>query len=434
MVTGGVRSAAVAGGGLALTAAIAITPSVRFSYHAPIGRAVLETTVTLVGALSALLCVGRFRRSRRQSDLVTAWAMGTLALSYPLLAALPMAVAHSGGARFGVWALVCARAAAGGLLLIAAMLSWTEPRAALPPWRRAINLSPVAIAVVAIPLLAWQTPRAAGAIAYGHRAQPLADPLVAGIQLGAAVLFTLAAFGFAQRSRLDDDRFIQWLSVGCALASVANVNYALSPSLELAWLHTGDVFRAGAIVAVTIGAVEEIVSYWEGMARLARSEERRALARDLHDGLAQELAYLVSQLQAPEAFRAPMAWRRQTQSAAERALADSRRSIQALATDSGEPFEVDLCRTASEVIARAPQSVELLTDVDLSNMQFAADDRESVLRIVRGGFDQRGMPWARDECRYQVDRARSADSPHLRQRDGIRHGKGGPERRWLRAH
>jgi signal transduction histidine kinase len=134
---------------------------------------------------------------------------------------------------------------------------------------------------------------------------------------------------------------------------------------------------------VAVGAVEEILSYWAGMARLARSEERRALARDLHDGLAQELAYLVSQTQTRDALLAPQGWRRQLQSAAERALAESRRSIHALVSDSAAPFATDLRRTATEVIDGASSRIDLVTDADLANTCFPPNDQESVLRIVR---------------------------------------------------
>jgi signal transduction histidine kinase len=385
VISGGVRSAAAAGVGLAVTAAVAMSPSLSFSYHAPIGRAVLETTVTLVGALAALLCVGRYRRSHRQADIATAWAMGVLALSYPLLAALPWAIARDPGERLGFWAPVCGRVAAACLLMAAAMLFSGEPQTRLSRWRNVIVVAPVGLAVIAVPLLAWQFPRGVAQIPHGgpSGARPFADPFVAAIQLGAAVLFGLAAVGFARRAHPDDDRFLGWLSVGCALAAVASVNYALSPSLQLGWLHVGDLFRAGAIIAVVIGAVEEIVSYWEGMARLARSEERRALARDLHDGLAQELAFLVSQTQTPEARHAPPAWRQQLQSAAERALAESRRSIQALASVNSDPFETDLRRTATEVLTRTAGHVDLVTEADGIGLRFAAQDRESLLRIVR---------------------------------------------------
>jgi signal transduction histidine kinase len=387
VISGGARTATAtaAGTGLAVTLVVALTPSLSFSYQTPIGRAILETTVTLVGALAALLCVGRYRRSRRPADVATAWAMAVLALSYPLLAALPRAINEDAGERFGYWALVCGRIAAAGLLVAAALLFSRDPRVTSARWRGVLVMAPVGIALLAIPFLAWRAPRGVDGLAPANLsgAQPLADPLVTAFQLVTAVLFALAAVGFSHHAHLRKDQFMGWLSVGAALAAVASVNYALSPSLELAWLHIGDLFRAAALVAVAVGAVQEIVSYWAGLARLARSEERRALARDLHDGLAQELAYLVSQTQTPDAWRAPPAWRRQLQSAAERALAESRRSIQALASFRTDPFETDLRRTATEAITGAPGHVDLVTKADSNDVRFAAHDRESVLRIVR---------------------------------------------------
>jgi hypothetical protein len=72
MSSGAIRCAVAAGVGLALTAAVALLPRLSFSYDAPLLRTVLETTVTLVGALIAFLCVGRSRRSHSPSDVITA--------------------------------------------------------------------------------------------------------------------------------------------------------------------------------------------------------------------------------------------------------------------------------------------------------------------------------------------------------------------------
>jgi signal transduction histidine kinase len=357
---------------------------VSFAYRAPIGRAILETTVTLVGSLAALLCIGRWRRSRSLIDLATAVAMAALALDYPVLAAVPRAVAEHPGETVGMWGVVCIRVASAALLVAAGWLCATESRDARVRARAALLFTPLTAAGTAFALLASRTPGTTLVPASRHLgAQPLADPLVAAIQFGAAVLFGLAAFQFAQRSRPHGDRFVGWLGAGCALLGVASVNYALSPSLELAWLHSGDLFRAGAVVAVAIGAVEEIRSYWAGMAQLARSQERRALARDLHDGLAQELAYLVSQTQTPEARRAPPAWRQQLQSAAARALAESRRSIHALASDNPEPFDAGLRGVATEAVGASVTHIDLVTDAHQEDTIFAPHDQESVLRIVR---------------------------------------------------
>jgi signal transduction histidine kinase len=358
---------------------------VSFSYRAPTARVILETTVTLVGSLAALLCFGRWRRSGNLIDLATALAMAILAVSYPLLAALPSALAGDPGERIGMWGLVCARVASAALLVTAGWLGSRVTSAAPFRVRAAALLTPLVAAGAALALLASKAPQASASLGgvSSNGPAPQADPLVAGIQLGAAVLFGLAAYQFSQRSRPSGDRFVVWIGVGCALLGVASLNYGLSPSLELAWLHSGDLFRAIAVVAVAIGAIEEIRSYWEGMAQLARSEERRALARDLHDGLAQELAYLVSQLQAPAAHAAPTSWRDQLRSAAERALAESRRSIHALTSDTSEPFHSDLRGVAAAAVEGAVTHIDLVTEADFSDTFLAPHEQESVLRIVR---------------------------------------------------
>jgi signal transduction histidine kinase len=346
---------------------------------------VLESTVSLVGALAALLCFGRFRRSRHPADGVTALAMVVLAVSTPLFVAMPAVIAGDSGEHFGLSAAICAQVVVAALLVVAGWLSAPGPAISSRRGKTVAVLAPLAAAAAVAPLLAYRASQGAGkyTVSSVNGPQPWADPLQAVSQLAAAVLFGLAAGQFSQRSDMHRDRFVGWLGISSALLAIGSINYALSPSLELARLHTGDLFRAAAVAAVAMGALQEIQSYWAGLAQLARSQERRALARDLHDGLAQELAYLVSQTQTPDARKAPAVWRKELQSAAERALAESRRSIRALTSDAPEPFETNLLTVATEAIQRAPGHIELVTDTRLANAAFSPDDQESVLRIVR---------------------------------------------------
>ena len=78
----------------------------------------------------------------------------------------------------------------------------------------------------------------------------------------------------------------------------------LFPSLYTDWLYTGDFLRTGAYLLLLIGAVSEIQHYWHVQAELAVLDDRRRLARELHDGVIQELAYIKSEGRAlPEDFR-----------------------------------------------------------------------------------------------------------------------------------
>jgi len=75
------RTVAAAGFGLLVTVAVLGVPSLRFAYRSVGGHLVLETAVTLVAALVALLLYGRYRRRPSLSTLLLVHAMSLLALS-----------------------------------------------------------------------------------------------------------------------------------------------------------------------------------------------------------------------------------------------------------------------------------------------------------------------------------------------------------------
>jgi signal transduction histidine kinase len=382
MSRAGIRIAVTAACGLALTIGVALLPSVYFTYRAAVARAVLETAVTLVGTLIALLCVGRFRRHRRLGDLAIALAAALLALSSPVLAVLPRAVLGNLGERTGEWAPLVVRILTATLLAAATssvLARRALSRGSLSQWALIGGL--VAVAVGATALFVWVAPNEARLLRpeLSERPEPFADPLVAGIELTAGLLFAGAAVRFSMATRSPPDHFLEWLGTGCALFAVASLDYALFPSLNPSWLYVGDGLRAAGFAAWGVGAVEEIVSYWSDIARLARVEERRRLARDLHDGLAQELAFLASHAQASATARGRPDWLVQLTAGAERALAESRRAIAALVADVSPPLEADLGRTATEIARRSGA----LVDLDVAPSTLDAHQQETLVRIVR---------------------------------------------------
>jgi signal transduction histidine kinase len=372
--------------GLALTLLVAVAPSVYFAYRAPAVRAVLETAVTLVGTLIALLCLGRFRRHGRVGDLAIVSAAALLAFAFPVLGLLPRALFGGAGERAGQWSPLVARLLTASLLVLA---TWTAVsprrlrRRGLPWWT--VLFVPAAVAVGATALLVWVAPSETHLlrVQLSERPDPFGDVLVAALELAAGCLFGLAAFRFSNNAgragQSPPDPFLGWLGTGSALAAVASLDYALFPSLNSSWLYVGDLFRAGAVAAWAIGAVDEIRSYWSELAYLARAEERRRLARDLHDGLAQELAFLASHAQASEPVRAEPDWLVQLVAGAERALAESRRAIAALVADDSPSLEADLTRTAVEIAGRTGASV----DLDVAPSDVDATQQEMLVRIVR---------------------------------------------------
>ena len=81
-----------------------------------------------------------------------------------------------------------------------------------------------------------------------------AHPTVDAFQVTLALLYLLAALGFARRSRLTDDELSGWLAIACILAGASRVNYFFHPSVHSDWVYTGDVFRLGFYLALVVGA------------------------------------------------------------------------------------------------------------------------------------------------------------------------------------
>jgi signal transduction histidine kinase len=93
------------------------------------------------------------------------------------------------------------------------------------------------------------------------------------------------------------------------------------------------------------------VSYWRALSETAVLGERQRIAYDLHDGVAQELAYLARHLgpgDGPPGEEALGLLR----AAVKRAQLESRRAVSALAASSADPVEVALARAAAEVAGR----------------------------------------------------------------------------------
>jgi signal transduction histidine kinase len=108
------------------------------------------------------------------------------------------------------------------------------------------------------------------------------------------------------------------------------------------------------------------------------------MARDLHDGLTQELAYISAQTKRLAALTSEIAGDHvrvdHLVSAAERALDESRRAIAALTKPIDQPLHVALTQEAQEVAARIGVEVDL--DLDRT-IEVDGPTRETLLRIVR---------------------------------------------------
>jgi signal transduction histidine kinase len=346
--------------------------------RAPGARVALETAAALTALLAAYLLLGRFSESSRGDHLATAFALEILAASS--LGFTVVATTLADGSRPVVSPSFVAQLAGAAAFALAA---WVPARAVRRPDRALL------IAVVAfVPLVAT------AAVLTGGLARELGDtaPLAGSglLDLGdhraarlavlaSAALFGLAAVGFASRAKRLEDEFVGWLATGTAIAAISAVNYLVDSSLATDRVSTGDVFRLLFLLVLLTAAAREIRSYWIRLADAAVNEERRRLAREIHDGPAQELALIKRRAQRLKGDRndpdtaAIVA-------AAERGLDESRRAIKLLVRPVDEPLHVALARTAAEVASahEANLVLDLAADVDV-----APRVHEALIRIVR---------------------------------------------------
>jgi signal transduction histidine kinase len=366
-----------------LTDVIIMVPSLGFAYRSVQLHAMLEVTATLIAFLTTILLWGRLQQRQGLDDLLLFAALGLLAFSSLLFAAIPAAV-WTDPHPFSTWASLAAGALAAGMLCAAALV----PAIRLRNYERAGRIATVAIAVglVAVGLIVGAfVERLPLGIDPARSPVNVTGPIVGNVvvvvaQMAIAVLFLVAAIGFTLRAERTGDELLLWLGAGAMVAAFARANYFVFPSLYSEWVYTGDALRLGWHVLLFIGAAREIRMYQRAYAKARVLEERRRIARDLHDGLAQELAFIATKTRELAAENGRSSALAQLASSAERGLDESRRAIATLTGRVKEPFDVALIQTVEEVAERL--GARVVIDADPAP-GIAQHDQEHLLRIVR---------------------------------------------------
>lgn len=187
--------------------------------------------------------------------------------------------------------------------------------------------------------------------------------IVADVLAGA--LFLIAGAAFARRAEREEDEFQMWLGIGATIAAIGYLNYALSPSAYTDFLYAGDLFRAAAVIAMGVGAMREYSRYQAVYAPATVLEERRQMARDLHEGVAQELAFIASRMHRLADEAADKETVVEVDQAVRRALSESRTAISTLNRPLDEPLHAALAHTAREVVGSTDARLELDLDPDV---------------------------------------------------------------------
>jgi signal transduction histidine kinase len=355
-----------------VTIAFARLPQLHLGYAWPDVRLALETSGSLIALFATFLVFGRLRRRTYLNELLLACALAVLALSNLLFVTVPT-VAGWAPDDLTVWAAPLARSLGALLFVLAAFATRRELR------RGGLVLALAAVATLAVLTLAtffahtfaarW-TPHNTDALPPAALSQPPlhAHPALFVFELLVALMYGLAAVGFLGLARRRGDPFYGWLGAAGTLALVSHVNYSLFPeSYSQSVLYTGDVFRFAFYVALLVGCLREIWSYWAALSAAAVLDDRRRMARDLHDGLAQELAYISRNLKAATGDGNADAMQRLL-TAVERAQFELRSAISALAPPAGLTLGAALAQAASQTAERFRIGLDLdiVPDVRLS--------------------------------------------------------------------
>ena len=376
------RATAVVGGAaLLVILSVALAGSV--AYRDAALRASLELAVGIAALLAGLLALRRFLERGRLGELVLGAALLALALANVVAGVLPVLVSEESAMRL-VWMRFPPLLLAAGALAAAPQLlgrAVTDRRLPVAAALAVVGAVQVAAGLAAYALAERLPAGLAARVATGTYDWPSeAHPvLLAGHSLVVG-LCAVAAFGFMRAAAREDDRLVRWIGLGCGLAAVAHLHYALHPSLYSDAISLGDGFRLAFSACVLVGTAREVSEYQRSLTVAAVARERRRLARELHDGLAQELTFLVTQSRLLALRHGALEGIDALERTSLRALDESRLAIGALTRPGSEPLDVVLQSVVEDLAERMGTSVRLrlAPDVDAEPAL-----RDAVVRIAQ---------------------------------------------------
>lgn len=356
--------------GTAVLIAFGLSATPRLSAHDPSFHVALDMTEGIIALLIAYLLAGRVRARRSRSALICLFALTVLGLTKIVFLGLPTVFVGTRGEAI-TWAAPATRLIGNVALAVASLM----PSGSVVRTRfssgTAATLAAGTITIFAVITVLAGSPDAGSF-------QPDSSSIL-WLQALSALALVVAAVGFTLRSERTHDELFAWFGAGAALGGIARVGYVVFPASSADDVYIQDLLRLGFYGLLLVGAQREITRYWRSQKDAATLEERRRVARDLHDGLAQELVFIAGQArrlerkqESPEVA--------EIASAADRAVSEARRAIGAL-TRHGEQTLVEALAELAEEFTRR-YALEVTLDADPS-VDASPAHREEVLRIVR---------------------------------------------------
>ncbi len=346
--------------------------------HAPVLRATIETVITSLALTATVIWQAQLARTREWRELMLFGALLTLTLvelsAYWLPAALNM--------RPGSYAAAAER---WGILFAAGAFfaaSHARSDGLRPPGLRPLAIT-VALSLLALVLAGAlgvalrPRPLTTSAHPFSDPGQTMAHPLGVLVTLGASGLFAFAAAAFVRAAVPGRDSVQHLLGYACILLAGAQLYSVPLAWLGPSWISPREGLRLLAGALFVAGALRREVKVRAGIARAAAIAERRRVAQDLHDGLAQDLALIASHR---PLITAELGGEHPVTVAALRALALSRGTIKELSDPAGVTMQEVLEAVAHELSERFEIAIAVHGDLDTEP---APDVREHLARIAR---------------------------------------------------
>jgi signal transduction histidine kinase len=240
--------------------------------------------------------------------------------------------------------------------------------------------------------------------------------LIEGVLCSAVLLVSGVAF-FGRR-----ERTFHALAGASFLLAAAHLQYLALPVVAPGWVTAREGLRLAAYALVLVAALGRYARTRRALAAASLAVERERIARDLHDGLAQDLAVIALHGQRLES---ELGTEHPLTVAARRAVAASRGVIVDLSASTAASTDAALRQVAAELAVRFGTEVEVRIQFDPAQAaggDLDWDRREEVVRIAREAIVNAARHGRAQHITVVLDRSR--DQVRLQVSDD---GRGVPE-------
>ncbi|MDJ0335385.1 histidine kinase [Salinibacterium sp. G-O1] len=364
--------------GLAATILMLWAPFGAISYYNPSLHPAMGSVQGCIALAAAGVIHGRFMRRRVLRDFWFAQGLILIAAGkFVMVAEQPVAALPV--ESFDVWFGVSLRVV--GIITIAAAVVLGRRLATRAlPWYLVGGL-PVAVMVGVgslVLLVGPQLPAVPNGVTGADASQPTAAlGILVTAHIVGAVGLAAASVALAVQAARHGNELLRWLAPACALGAFAQVTYAIVPTVYSDWFHVGNILGLGSSLLLLVGAVGEFRRASTSHIEAALHNDRLRLAREIHDGVIQELSYIRMEGQS---IHGDQECRKHIVGACDRALDEARSAVQTLGCTSEESLSSNLHRALAELAQR--YHFQLVVDLD-DSIVVDSEKQHALTRITR---------------------------------------------------